>query len=216
MSADEKAFLKLPKIDEESFKTNIQVMAAKLRMGLRENEDNAAKGMDDEVEDEVLASRRVFDSEVGCVDFRKKRMTDMETCKRIKPSDAAQAAKEAKIKLLIDNLEDVVMRNERKEKACLVDGRPRNSTLSAEARRGRASLQAREKAGELVIVSTDKSEKLAVIETAMYKQCMEPHIQGDTLHTREEVTMVEKYLNGAATQILRSFKFGEDWGHVDR
>ena len=47
VNEDEKEFLKLPKsatdfvkIDEESFKTNIQVMAAKLRMGLREHEEN--------------------------------------------------------------------------------------------------------------------------------------------------------------------------------
>ena len=124
--------------------------------------------------------------------------------------------KEAKNQVLIDNLEDVVMKNERKEQACLLDGKPQISTLSAQERKGRASLQAREKAGELVIVSTDKIGKLAVIDTDMDKKCMEPHMQGDTVHTKEEVTKVEKHLNGAATHILRSFKFGEDWGHENR
>ena len=45
---------------------------------------------------------------------------------------------------------------------------------------------------------------------------MEPHIQGDTVHTREEVASAEKQLNGAATKILGAFKFGEDWGHEAR
>ena len=50
----------------------------------------------------------------------------------------------------------------------------------------------------------------------MYKDCMEPHIKNDSVHTREEVTQVEKHLNGASTQILRAFKFGESWGQEDR
>ena len=75
---------------------------------------------------------------------------------------------------------------------------------------------AREKNGELVIVSTDKSGKLAVMETDLYKQCMVSHIEGDTVHTREDVTKVERQFNGAATQILRVFRFGEDWKHEDR
>ena len=216
----EEEFLKLPKsatdyvkIDEESFKTNIQVMAAKLRMGVKENEDVGSQGMDDEAQDQILESRRVYDGELGEVDFRKKRVTDMETCKRIKPPDATEAAKEAKIQVLIDNLEDVVMKNAREE-AYQKDGRPRVSTLSEQARKGRASLMAREKAGELVVVGTDKSGKLAVMDRELYKQCMEPHIQGDTIHTREEVEKVENQFNGAATQLLRAFKFGDDWGHT--
>ena len=45
---------------------------------------------------------------------------------------------------------------------------------------------------------------------------MEPHIKNDKVHTREDVDKVEKQLNGAATQILRAFKFGEDWQHNAR
>ena len=52
----------------------------------------------------------------------KKRVTDIETCKRLKPPDAAGAAKKAKIQIYIDNLEDVVMKNERKEQVFLPDG----------------------------------------------------------------------------------------------
>ena len=110
----------------------------------------------------------------------------------------------------------MVTQNGEKEEVCLKDGKPIVSTLNDRARRGRCSLKAREKAGELVIVSTDKSGKLAVMEKNLYKQCMEPHIQGDTVHTREEVALVEKQLNGAASQLLRAFKFGENWGHEAR
>ena len=50
----------------------------------------------------------------------------------------------------------------------------------------------------------------------MYKSCMEPHIKDDSEHSREEVAQTEKTLNGAATQILKVFKCGEDWGHEAR
>ena len=42
---------------------------------------------------------------------------------------------------------------------------------------------------------------------------MEPHITGDTIHTRDEVDQAEKQFNGAAAQILKVFKVGEDWRH---
>ena len=74
----------------------------------------------------------------------------------------------------------------------------------------------REKAGELVLLATDKSGKLAVMTPAIYRECMQPHIEGDPEHTREDVAEAERQFNGAATQILRTFKFGEDWGHQDR
>ena len=84
LSEDEKAFLKLPKsatdfvrIDEEKVETNIQVMAAKLRMALREQAEGggvASQGLEEQ--EAVLASRRVFDREAGEVDFRKLRVTD--------------------------------------------------------------------------------------------------------------------------------------------
>ena len=36
------------------------------------------------------------------------------------------------------------------------------------------------------------------------------------MHTHEDVACAEKQMNGAATHILRAFKFGEDWRHESR
>ena len=41
-------------------------------------------------------------------------------------------------------------------------------------------------------------------------------VEGDSEHTREEVAKGEKQFSGAATQMLRTFQFGEDWNHQDR
>ena len=50
---------------------------------------------------------------------------------------------------------------------------------------------------------------------SLYRNCMQPHIAGDTEHSREDVVEAERQFNGAATQILRAFKVGEDWSHQD-
>ena len=198
-------------------KTSIQVTAAKLRMSLQDQDEGAARGLDDQEEEAVLASKRVYDPEEGKVDFRKKKVTDMKTCKRITVPYAAEASKEAKIQVLVNNLEDAVKRNRKKEAACLKAGGPESlSTMSDAARAGKQSILEREKAGELVLLASDKSGKLAVMSPTLYRDCMQPHLEGDTEHTREEVIEAERQFNGAATQILRAFKVGEDWGHQDR
>ena len=66
------------------------------------------------------------------------------------------------------------------------------------------------------MVGSDKSGKNIPMSVELYNLCMEPHIKDESIHTREDVAQVEKILNGAATQILRVFKCGEDWGHEAR
>ena len=54
------------------------------------------------------------------------------------------------------------------------------------------------------------------MRTGLYKELMEPHMVGDTIHTREEVDANERFFNGAASQILRSVDMGGDWKQGDR
>ena len=88
--------------------------------------------------------------------------------------------------------------------------------MTEQQRRGKSSLIKREKSGELVLVASDKSGKLIPMSPELYRQSMEPHIRGDSVHSREDVLKAEKQFNGASRQILRAFKFGETWGHGDR
>ena len=177
-------------------------MAAKLRMSIKEKEENgglegqgeAARGMDSrggvahrENEDAVLASKRVFDNQEGVIDFKKKQVTQMVTCKRITVPGAAENQKEAKIQVLVNNLEDVLRKSMKEEARCLKDGKPVKSTMTESALRGKARLLEREKAGELVLVCSDKSGKLYPMSKELYWKCMEPHIEGDRAHTRADV-----------------------------
>ena len=74
----------------------------------------------------------------------------------------------------------------------------------------------REDDGELILVASDRSGKLIQMSPDLYRQAMQPHIQNDTVHSREDIIKAEKLFNGASRQILRAFKFGEGWGHGDR
>ena len=197
--------------------TNIQVMAAKLRMALREQEENAGEdppGLEEQ--EAVLAGRRVFDRDAREVNMRKLRVTDLPTCKRITVPESANPAEEAKIQVLIDGLEEVMKKCGKAEAKCLKAGSTQLSTLTAQQLKGKESLQKREKAVELIMTGSDKSGKNIPMSVVLYKSCMDEHIEGDSEHTFEEVAQVEKTLNGAAAQILRTFKCGEDWGHEDR
>ena len=168
-----------------------------------------------------MASKRVYDEFLRVADFRKKRVNDTGLNKRIKLPEPVAIQKETKIQSLVNDLDEIAMRAGKKAAICLRHGRAGtgplpSSTLTEAQQRGRASIKAREKAGELVLVCSDKSGKRAVMTPEIYKQLMEPHIRGDTVHTREEVDQVERQFNGASAQILRAFGVGKDWRHEER
>ena len=193
-----------------------------MRMSLQEKEEYARRvdgvqedtqGMDDGSKKNEGASCRVYDVEGGNVDFSKKKVTDMSNWRRIKVPDAAEVKKEATLQVLVNNLEDVAVKAERKGKSCLKDV---VSTLSDQQKLGKERLLKREDDGEIILVASDKSGKLIPMSPTLYsRQAMQPHIHNDTVHSREDVNKAEKLFNGASRHILRAFQFGEGWGHGD-
>ena len=135
------------------------------------------------------------------------------TCKL---PDPVTIQKETKIQALVDNLEGLAIKAGKQAAAGQRDGGRDQSTLTEAEQRGRDSIMRREKSGELVLTLTYKSGKRAVMTPEIYDELMEPHIRGDTIHTREDVDLAEKQFNGASAQILRAFRMGEEWHHEDR
>ena len=152
----------------------------------------------------------MYDETEKVVDFRKRRVTDTGLNKRITLPYPVDTRTEEKIQDLVNDLDEAILRAEREdESGRLRAGKQNPSSLNNDQQRGRESILKRKREGELIVVLTDKSGKRAV-------QLMEPHITGDTIHTRDEVDQAEKQFNGAAAQILKVFKVGEDWRHEDR
>ena len=66
------------------------------------------EGLEAEEQEALLAGIRVFDPEEKIADLRKLRVTDLHTCKRITVPEVAEPAKEAKIQVLINGLEEAM------------------------------------------------------------------------------------------------------------
>ena len=156
----------------------------------------------------------MYDETEKVVDFRKRRVTDTGLNKRITLPYPVDTRTEEKIQDLVNDLDEAILRAGREdESGRLRAGKQNPSSLNNDQQRGRESILKREREGELIVVLTDKR---AVSTPEIYHQLMEPHITGDTIHTRDEVDQAEKQFNGAAAQILKVFKVGEDWRHEDR
>ena len=185
-------------------------MEAKLRMSVRGLEDSdSAQGLDEQ--EAELACKRVYDETEKVVDFRKRRVTDTGLNKRITLPYPVDTRTEEKIQGLVNDLDEAILRAGREdESGRLRAGKQNPSSLNNAQQRGRESILKREREGELIVVLTDKSGTRAVMTPEIYHQLMEPHITGDTIHTRDEVDQAEKRFNGAAAQILKVFKVGED------
>ena len=203
-------------MDVESIQTEVTVMEAKLRISVRGLEDSdGAQGLDEQ--EAELACKRVYDETEKVLDFRKRRVTDTGLNKRITLPYPVDTRTEEKIQDLVKDLDEAILRAGREdESGRLRAGKQNPSSLNNDQQRGRESILKREREGELIVVLTDMSGKRAVMTPEIYHQLMEPHITGDTIHTRDEVDQAEKQFNGAAAQILKVFKVGEDWRHEDR
>ena len=195
------------KLDVEQVLTCVQVTAAKLRMSFRDSE--YSQGLEREHREEEVSTKTVYDEESKVVDFRRKRLTYMSTNKQISAPKAAPVENEMKIQMLVQSLENMVKSAGRKQDGC-------QKALTDRALEGRRSLLRREKAGKLVFLGADKSGERAVMETSLYKETMTQHTDEDKIVSREVVDLAEKHLNAAASQMVRTFNFGEDWGHRDR
>ena len=219
MNEDEKEYLRIPnsmtdfnKLDVEAVLTCVQVTAAKLRMAFKEED---SKGLEEEQEAEEVATKMVYEEDAKKVDYRKKRVTDMPTNKRITAPRAAPVENEIKIQMLVQTLEKIAKLAGKEDESRQWDGCS-ESTLSVAALRGRRSLLKRERDGELVILGSDKSGERVVMEVKLHTEIMSQHTEGDTIVTREKVNQAEKHLNAAAPQMDRTFNFGEEWNHRDR
>ena len=138
VDADEEAYLKLPKnmadfskLNREKASTDIQMMACKIQMEIKNNEhedDTNVNGENVEnVEAPPMMNGKVFDSENLKVSFAEVRATDMKNCSRVTVPDAVKTrGLETKIQTLIGNIEEAVELEDKKtgklNQSCLTDG----------------------------------------------------------------------------------------------
>lgn len=229
---DERAFLRLPKLmtdygvfDEEKTRTDIAMMANKIRMSIRKKEDSEDKEREEEGEEltelekeekhrreivrdkEELEKRRIYDRDNGELDFGRRRVTDMKSVRRINPPKPISVKEEAKVQVLVEKLEREVKKE--KERSNKEQKEGKGTVLTEREARGRKSLLRRQKAGELVICVTDKSGRLCVMSPAKYLEKLEEHTRRDNVSSERQADEAEKECSAAASLLARVLRLGE-------
>lgn len=220
---DEDAYLKIPNkmsdnttFDKIKMMSDIQMMLFKIRMSVRKRNEDDKSGMNAEELENVKTierdARNVVNMEEMTVDFAKRRVTDMKTCRRITLPKCLDGDTEAKLKTLEGSLEGAVLREEKR-----AENRKKNETVLTDKEvRGKISIKKREKAGELVYMTCDKSGMNAVVGPENFVDKMNEHMKNDDVVTREEVEEEEKRMSAMAGLMARVLRMGEDWDQSDR
>jgi hypothetical protein len=220
---DEEAYLRVPtkmadncEFNKVKAMTDIQIMMAKVRMTIKRDEEDKEAGLSNEEIDRVREveadARRVVDMSAKVVDFSKKKVTDMKTCRRITLPSPLSGDLEAKLKTLEGGLEGAVLREEKRVKTL---GK-KETQLTDQEVRGHVSIKEREKAGEGVLLSCDKSGKSSFVGKAPFIEKMEDHMNQDPIVSLKEVEKQEKVMSAMSCQLAKVLRIGENWHHQDR
>ena len=191
-----------------------EVMVDKLRWERRAQEERDGEPWSEEVEWEYVQAKTVYNEATGSLDFAKRRVTDMKTCRRITVPEPGKGSDE----VVFANLKARAMSAAAayKREHCDKAGNVKQQNLTDSQKQGLQSLKRRVGAGELVICPTDKSGRLAVYKTEDYVTAMQPHVQNDPVISLEEKKTLENVLNGHSIQLGRILRIGEAHNHGDR
>ena len=229
-------FCILNKLSEECFQRELEACIVKYRWELRSQEIEEEKvkkfGGDaleaincifDEEELEVQAEeeqleeakcRMIYNTENRSLNLARRRVTDIKGNSRvILPKKVKNFEVEAKLELL--RIECMAVYKKYIEENCQKDGKQK-SNLTKNQIKGLLSLKKRIDNAEIVILPTDKTGRFAIMTRETYLQAGLKHTRGDIKVTWEVLDEAQKEINGHVAMLLKIFKVGEHWDHVDR
>ena len=214
-----------PKLSEDTFKCENEILNVKLRYEQRKWEEQDADFQDgienylwkdlEEAEkvrraEEEASLRQIFDPINGILDFGKKRVTDSSLNSFIKMPKELSNDRETYLNLRRSRYTSVLQ-----AEIDRLEGRtPRN--LPRAETEGLTSLQEKVKDGELVIAKTDKSGKLAPCTPEAYIEMGKVHFKKDEEVDIGRLLEVSKEVAAHTSIWLKMFRVGEAHGQVDR
>jgi hypothetical protein len=222
---DEAEFLKMPKnttdfpvFNLERTLTDIAAMTCKLKMTFRDDEEipedttEGRKERMENIKEEVIANR-VVNEEEKTVNFAKKRVTELKTCRRITvPKSLKSTRLETKIINLTSNLEEEVKKEHKKRQQQKIV----ETILSKQQMCGKKKLLARVKKKEIVLAESDKSGKVTAVKTENFLEMIAPHVENDEIVNMEDVEEAEKEMSAMSMIIARVLRLGESNGQEAR
>ena len=225
ISDNQRRLLRLPpkfttyeEISEKEMEVEMEVANCKLRwelMNRREREEEGeSEEWTEEWEMERMEKETTYDSNSKVLDFRKKRVTDLPTCRRIVLPEAQGEDNEVVMRSMTQRLKSTVSTFKREQ--CDTRGRVKWDNLDTRQRKGLQECQELKRKGEQMYVLTDKSMKIAVDTHNNYLSKMEAHIRDDVVIDQKSVDGIERELSGHGIMWARMLQIGENWNQKER
>ena len=203
ISKNQQAILQLPpgfttyeKITETEIETEIEIMMNKARWEQRNKREREGEEWTEELEDQEIEDSTVYDTNKNKLEFRKQRVTELPTCRRIHLPEYEDERFEIHLKILKEEMMDEV--KEYIANKCDNKGNIKKTNLTKTEERGLKECLKQNKNEEHVYYMTDKSRTMSVDTPENYIKAMEKHISGDRHITDDELKEIEKKMNGHA------------------
>ena len=150
----------------------------------------------------------------GTINFSKRYVTDIPTCRRLHPPKALPADQA----VILENMKSRVAEVTRSYlKNCDKKGLPLSKNISEMEEKGIKDIKNDK---ENLVLCTDKSGKLAAQKRTFYVEAMQSHIQDDPIVSWQDQCSLEKQMTAHTLQWSRLLRLGAKWDnggkHWDR
>ena len=220
-------------LSENDFEVELEECIAKIKWELMsqdekdgeiisESDKNIMSILSDDEREEVEeweefqeASRRmVFQKEGGKFNYGRKRATDLKgNTMVVLPGQRKKFQDEANLEMLRAEFKGCFKEYVRKH---CNDRGEQESNLTKGETVGLKSLKKRFKEGNIVILPTDKSGRFSIMSMDNYLKAGEIHTRKDEEVNMETIVKTQTELNGNVSMMIKFFKIGHLWNHVDR
>ena len=222
----QKAVLSLPSkfctyeaVTEHKMAVAASVMGAKVswelharKSRLAEREIDAEEGGEGEwrEEEEVKTQEEKCILGEGSINFSKRYITDIPTCRRLNPPRTLPADQAVTLENMKSRINEATRRY---LETCDKKGFPKTKNISEEEEKG---IKGMKEDKENVFLCTDKSGKLAAQKRLLYVEAMQPHLGDDQLLTWGEQCTVERKMTAHTLQWGRILRLGAKWDNGGR
>ena len=193
-----------------------ELHAKKTRVEDRKQEGEVGGEGEWREEEEVIKQeeKNIYDKTEGSINFRKRYVTDIPTCRRLAPPKSLPVDQA----IILENMKNRIAEATKQYlKNCDKKGIPLVKNISKMEEDGIKEIKSDK---ENAFLNTDKSGWLAAQRRDFYVEGMAVHLEGDTILTWEEQCSTEKRLTGHTLQFARALGLGDRWDrggkHWDR